>query len=125
MDDGEPSIEVHDCVAVEKRGKISVTYFEKDSETKSEIKNVMTISDRRLDYHKSGAASTDMVITPDEATSQVYHTPFGDIGIDIICHEFVLNEIADRILLELDYDVMQGESNMNHCNMRIEIEYNI
>ena len=125
MDGEEPTIEVHDCVAVEKRGKISVTYHEKDPETKTDIVNVLTISDRRLDYSKSGINNTDMIITPDEATTQVYHTPFGDIDIDIICHEFVLNEIADRIMLELDYDVMQGESSMNHCNMRIEIEYNI
>ena len=50
---------------------------------------------------------------------------YGDIDIDIICHEFVLNEIADRIMVELDYDIMQGNASMNHCNMRIEIEYNI
>ncbi|MCR4929808.1 MAG: 4-(cytidine 5'-diphospho)-2-C-methyl-D-erythritol kinase [Lachnospiraceae bacterium] len=125
MDGDEPTIEVHDCVAVEKRGTISVTYYEKDLESKSEIKNVLTISDRRLDYAKTGAANTKMIITPDEATTQVYSTPYGDIDIDIICHEFVLNEIADRIMLELDYDIMQGNSSMNHCNMRIEIEYNI
>lgn len=125
MDGDEPTIEVHDCVAVEKRGTISITYYEKDSESKSEIKNVLTISDRRLDYAKTGAANTKMIITPDEATTQVYSTPYGDIDIDIICHEFVLNEIADRIMLELDYDIMQGNSSMNHCNMRIEIEYNI
>ena len=125
MDGDEPTIEVHDCVAVEKRGTISITYYEKDPESKSEIKNVLTISDRRLDYAKTGAANTKMIITPDEATTQVYSTPYGDIDIDIICHEFVLNEIADRIMLELDYDIMQGNSSMNHCNMRIEIEYNI
>jgi uncharacterized beta-barrel protein YwiB (DUF1934 family) len=125
MDGEEPTTEVHDCVAVEKRGKISVTYYEKDPETKSEIKNVLTISDRRLDYAKTGAANTEMIITPDEATTQVYSTPYGDIDIDIICHEFVLNEIADRIMVELDYDIMQGNASMNHCNMRIEIEYNI
>lgn len=125
MDGDEPTIEVHDCVAVEKRGTISVTYYEKDLESKSEIKSVLTISDRRLDYAKTGAANTKMIITPDEATTQVYSTPYGDIDIDIICHEFVLNEIADRIMLELDYDIMQGNSSMNHCNMRIEIEYNI
>lgn len=125
MDGDEPTIEVHDCVAVEKRGTISITYYEKDPESKSEIKNVLTISDRRLDYAKTGAANTKMIITPDEATTQVYSTPYGDIDIDIICHEFVLNEIADRIMLELDYDIMQGKSSMNHCNMRIEIEYNI
>ena len=125
MDGDEPTVEVHDCVAVEKRGTISITYYEKDPESKSEIKNVLTISDRRLDYAKTGAANTKMIITPDEATTQVYSTPYGDIDIDIICHEFVLNEIADRIMLELDYDIMQGNSSMNHCNMRIEIEYNI
>ncbi|MBO4776128.1 MAG: 4-(cytidine 5'-diphospho)-2-C-methyl-D-erythritol kinase [Lachnospiraceae bacterium] len=125
MDGEEPTTEVHDCVAVEKRGKISVTYYEKDPDTKSEIKNVLTISDRRLDYAKTGAANTEMIITPDEATTQVYSTPYGDIDIDIICHEFVLNEIADRIMVELDYDIMQGNESMNHCNMRIEIEYNI
>ena len=125
MDGDEPTVEVHDCVAVEKRGTISVTYYEKDPDNKSEITNILTISDRRLDYVKTGAANTKMIITPDEATTQVYSTPYGDIDIDIICHEFVLNEIADRIMLELDYDIMQGNSSMNHCNMRIEIEYNI
>lgn len=125
MDSDEPSVEIHDCIAVEKRGTISVTYKEKDPETNSEIINTMIISDRRLDYCKTGAASTHMVITPDEATSTVYRTPFGNIVIDIICHEYVLSEIADRIMIELDYDVMQGQTSVNHCNMRIEIEYNI
>ena len=125
MDGEETSNTVHDCVAVEKRGRISVTYYEKDEETKSDIVNVLTISDRRLLYVKTGAVNTEMLITPDEATNQVYHTPLGDIDIDIICHEFVLDEIADRLVLELDYDIMQGFDKMNHCNMRIEVEYNI
>lgn len=125
MDADEPSVEVHECIAIEKRGTISVSYPEKDPETGSEIINTMTISDRRLDYCKSGSTSTHMVITPDEATSTIYRTPFGNIIIDIICHEYVLNEIADRIMLELDYDVMQGGTNVNHCNMTLEIEYNI
>ena len=125
MGDEEEKTEIHDCVAVEKRGKISVTYYEKDPESKADIINVITISDRRLTYRKSGAINTNMLITPDEATSQVYQTPLGDIDIDIICHEFVLNEIADRIIVELDYDIMQGNDKMNHCNMRIEVEYNL
>ena len=125
MGDDEEKTEIHDCVAIENRGKISVTYYEKDADTKADIINVLTISDRRLTYRKSGAINTNMLITPDEATSQVYQTPLGDIDIDIICHEFVLNEIADRIIVELDYDIMQGNDKMNHCNMRIEIEYNL
>jgi len=125
MDTNEKTVEVHDCVAIEKRGAISVTYYEKEPESKSDIVNVLTISDRKLVYNKSGAVNTNMVITPEEATHQVYQTPLGDIDMDIICHEYVLNEIADRIVLEIDYDIMQGDDTMNHCDMRIEIEYNI
>ena len=125
MDDDNNINEVHDCVAVEKRGIISASYFEKDPDTKAEINTVISISDRKLVYKKTGAINTEMIITPDEATSQVYSTPHGDIDIDIICHEFVLNEIADRIVVELDYDLMSGNDKMSHCNMGIEIEYNI
>ena len=125
MDQDEPQTEIHDCVAIEKRGKISVSYYEKDKDSNSDIINVLTFGDRALRYSKTGAITTEMLITPDEATTQVYKTPYGDIDIEIICHEFVLNEIADRIVLELDYDLMQGNEKMNHCNMRIEVEYNI
>lgn len=125
IDGGEPSVEVHDCVATEKRGSISITYYEKDKDSKYDIINELTISDRKLNYKKSGAVSTNMLITPDESTSQVYSTAYGDIDIDIICHEFVLNEIADRIVLEIDYDIMQGYEKMNHFEMNIEVEYNI
>ena len=125
MDFEEPTVEVHDCVAVERRGKITVTYYEKDLESKSDIITTLVISDRKLNYQKSGAININMLITPDESTSQIYQTPLGDIPIDIICHEFVLNEIADRIVLELDYDIMQGYDKMNHCDMKIEIEYNL
>ena len=125
MDENEVMDETHDCVAIEKRGNIIVTYYEKEPESNSDIINTLTISDRRLVYEKTGAVNTRMIITPEEATSQVYSTPHGDIDIDIICHEFVLNEIADRIVVELDYDLMQQNAKMSHCNMRIEVEYNI
>jgi len=125
MDDADSINEVHDCVAVEKRGIISASYYEKNPESKSDIITTITISDRKLVYKKTGAINTEMIITPDEATSQVYSTPHGDIDIDIICHEFVLNEIADRIVVELDYDLMSGNDKMSHCNMGIEVEYNI
>jgi uncharacterized beta-barrel protein YwiB (DUF1934 family) len=125
MDDTDNVNEVHDCVAVEKRGVISASYYEKDPESKSDIITTITISDRKLVYKKTGAINTEMIITPDEATSQVYSTPHGDIDIDIICHEFVLNEIADRIVVELEYDLMSGNNKMSYCDMRIEIDYNI
>ncbi|MCR5847138.1 MAG: 4-(cytidine 5'-diphospho)-2-C-methyl-D-erythritol kinase [Lachnospiraceae bacterium] len=125
MDDEETLRSVYDCVAIEKRGTISVKYHEKDADTGSDTENVLTISDRKLVYKKTGLINTEMLITPDEATSQIYNTPLGDIEINIICHEFVLNEIADRLVLELDYDLMQESDKMNHCNMKIEVEYNI
>ncbi|MCR4648507.1 MAG: 4-(cytidine 5'-diphospho)-2-C-methyl-D-erythritol kinase [Lachnospiraceae bacterium] len=125
MDGEDPVEEVHDCVATEKRGSISITYYEKDKDSKYDIINTLTISDRKLLYTKSGAVSTSMLITPDESTSSVYSTAYGDINIDIICHEFVLNEIADRLVLEIDYDIMQGYESLNHCEMKIEVEYNI
>ena len=57
MDGEEPTTEVHDCVAVEKRGKISVTYYEKDPENSYHIhayfrclvrKNGLTPEERHL-----------------------------------------------------------------------------
>lgn len=124
-DGEEASSVVYDCVAVEKRGKIVVTYQDKDDENKKHTDNTLTLSDRCLEYSKRGNVNTDMRITPDEATSQIYRTEYGDIYIDIICHEFVLDEIADRIVLDMDYDLMQGDDKMSHCDMRIVIEYNI
>ncbi len=125
VDDNEAEKVSYDCVAVERRGKIHVTYYEKDPETQKETTNNLTISDRCLIYEKTGNVNTKMVITPDEATTQVYRTEFGDIDLDIICHEYVLDEIADRLLLDVDYDMMQGEEELTHMNIKIEIEYNI
>lgn len=125
IDDEETQTVTYDCVAEEKRGTISVTYREKDADTGKETVNVLTISDRCLVYSKSGAVNTEMIITPHELTSQVYRTEYGDIEMDIICHEFILDEIADRLVLDVDYDIMQGENQMTHSYVRIEIEYNI
>lgn len=125
VDDNSPEKTSYDCVAVERRGKIYVTYYEKDPESGKETTNNLEISDRCLIYDKKGAVNTRMVITPDESTSQVYRTEFGDIDLDIICHEYVLDEIADRLLLNIDYDMMQGEESLTHMSIRLEIEYNI
>lgn len=124
-DNEAPVTTVYDCVALERRGKIQITYQDNDDENKVHTENTLTLSDRCLEYSKRGSVNTDMRITPDEATSQVYRTEYGDIDIDIICHEFVLDEIADRIVLDVDYDLMQGNDAMTHCDMRIVIEYNI
>lgn len=125
IDNEETQTVSYDCVAIEQRGAISVSYREKDPDTGKEILNLLTISDKCLVYSKTGAVNTEMKITPHELTTQIYKTAYGDIAMDIICHEFILDEIADRLVLDTDYDIMQGEEKMTHCNVRIEIEYNI
>lgn len=122
-DGEEPTETSFDCIALENRGIVSVTYKERDPQTNKSIQNKLTISDKALIYSKTGAIRTEMVITPYEATTQLYQTEFGDIELNIICHDYVLEESAERMVLTLDYDLMQSEGVLSHFDMNIQIDF--
>ncbi|MDF2538106.1 MAG: hypothetical protein K0S76_1127 [Herbinix sp.] len=84
-------------------------------------KNLIKITEDRVELTKTGRNSTQMLFHRKEATETVYHTPYGTLLLEIRTSELTITKMQDEIRVKLLYTLWADGSRLSDNQVSIRI----
>ncbi|MGN0204393.1 MAG: DUF1934 domain-containing protein [Coprococcus sp.] len=104
-----------------RNGKHFVIYDEPDPDSGGQTGNTIKIAGDRVDVIRRGAGSVHMVFEKEKQITSCYHTPAGDIWLNVYTSDIrtVLNQ--DVIETNIDYTLHMNDIFISECRVTIKI----
>lgn len=103
-------------------GKHYIQYDEKSEDDKVVLNNIIKISEERILLTKKGAQNSQMDFDLSAATQTIYQTPYGNLPLDIMTKSIIINETAEKMVVELKYALFSNESQLSDNKLVIIVE---
>lgn len=103
----------------ERSGKKYLLYYEKQEETKEEVKTLVTISGKEVTVAKTGAVNTRMVFSGGKKTPVEYETQYGKIHMDVLTQNLMVICKEESLQITIDYKLEMGEDMVSQCQVDI------
>lgn len=104
-----------------KNGKHYVLYDEMVEDTKTMVKNRITLKDGRLEVKKSGPVNALLVFEEEKKNNSWYNTPFGQLLAGIDVQSMRVKEQEDLIEIQVDYELEINYERVADCRIQIRI----
>lgn len=105
-----------------KNGKHYVLYDEMLPESGEEVKNIIKISNERVDVIRKGPQSTHMVFETDKKNMTYYSTPFGKMMIGINTTNIDCKEDDLNIEAKINYALDVNYTHVSDCEITVNIK---
>ncbi len=103
------------------RDGIHYIRYEEEAEDVGIIKNLLKLTPQKIEIKKAGIQSARMVFDTAEPTQACYHTPYGDLLLQIKTTGLVFAESPEEILATLYYTLSSDESHISDNQTTIRV----
>lgn len=100
-------------------GKHFIIYEEKSEDSVS--KNILKISDHKIELSKKGDISVQMIFEPGKRYLTYYHTPYGKLLIGLHTHKVKFVEEEDYLGIHIEYGLAINYTHASDCSIKIRI----
>lgn len=104
-----------------KNGKHYVLYDEMVEDTKTMVKNRITLKDGRLEVKKSGPVNALLIFEEEKKNNSWYNTPFGQLLAGVDVQSMRVKEQEDLIEIQVDYELEINYERVADCRIQIRI----
>lgn len=104
-----------------RNGKHFVVYAEPDPDSGGQTGNTIKIAGDRVDVIRRGAGSVHMVFEREKQITSCYHTPAGDIMIDVYTSDIRTEQGPETIETKIDYTLHMNDIFISECRVTIKI----
>ncbi|MBE5968366.1 MAG: DUF1934 domain-containing protein [Lachnospiraceae bacterium] len=104
-----------------RNGKHFIRYEEMIEGVEGTIKNRIKIAPDQIAITKRGAASTVMTFDINEVTNAAYHTPYGNLQLQIKTIKMHVEEGEDEIIVNLNYTISANGERLSENWTKIKI----
>lgn len=104
-----------------KNGKHYVLYDEMVEDTKTIVKNRITLKDGRLEVKKTGPVNSLLIFEEEKKNNSWYNTPFGQLMAGIDVQSMRVKEQEDLIEIQVDYELEINYERVADCRIQIRI----
>lgn len=96
-----------------------ISYEEELEDVPQKVKTLLHIGDGSLSITKRGAVQVKMEFIPDKKTTCTYHTPFGNIPMEVHTKRLEIVEEEDRLLASAQYDLESAGIRLSTCKLQM------
>lgn len=104
-----------------KNGRHYILYEEMEEDTKSVIKNRITIKDGCLEVKKTGVLGARLVFEEEKKNVSWYNTPFGQLLLGIEVHSMRVKETEELIEIGVAYELEANYEKVASCELQIRV----
>ncbi len=104
-----------------KNGKHYLLYEELQEGESQPTKNKLTFTNQKAEVLKKGLASVQMIFQEEEKSISYYHTPYGNLLLEIHTREVTVVEEEDQIQLKIDYELEMEHSHVADCKLELTV----
>lgn len=104
-----------------RNGKHFVVYDEIDPDSGEQTGNTIKIADGRVDVIRRGAGSVHMIFEKEKQIPSCYHTPAGDVVMDVYTSDIRTEQNPDVIETNIDYTLHMNDIFISECRVTIKI----
>lgn len=113
---------VHIGEYYERNGTHFVLYDEMLEGITEPVKNTIKIRNRKLEVHKKGPVTADMIFEEGKTQSSTYAVPYGSFLIETLTNSVQLNREETLIEVCASYSLEINGAHCADCDIRIKIE---
>ncbi len=103
-------------------GRHHVRYDEVIDGTTETTRNHVAISDRRVEVHKTGEVTTDMIFEEGMLHKTNYQTKFGTLTMYMKTKKLTVRERDDSVHATIYYTLLADEAVIAECTMEINVK---
>lgn len=104
-----------------KNGKHYVLFDEVMEGVEGTIKSTLKFSEKQVELHRKGAASTRMVFQKDREHLVIYQTPMGPLSISLYTDDIQMDVEENEMNLEIRYSLKAEDQMISESTMRLSI----
>lgn len=105
----------------EKNGGQYILYEEVMEGFREPVKNQLKYKEHILELSRSGPINVRMVFEEKKKHRSDYHTPYGNIILDIDTKTLCIVNEADKITVNVDYTLAQNDEYLADCRILMEV----
>ena len=98
-----------------------IAYDEPVEGTDEEIHNLIKIRDKSMEVTRRGLTNTCMVFEEEKRSMTWYDTPFGRLVLEIYGTNVRVEETAQYIRAEVEYELEINSQHMSNCSLRVNV----
>lgn len=111
-----------DGVYCYRNGKHMIRYEEAEGDGNERLMNTLKLAPGQIVLNKEGRnATTRLIFNPKEMTRSEYHTPYGNLDLQITTSELLLTEREDEIQSLIRYSLSDSGGLLSENEVRIKI----
>jgi len=108
-----------------RNGKHYILYEEMEEGASTLTKNQIKITgDTRVELHKKGTHTTNMIFEKNARHLANYQTPFGEIALRVHTTDLSVQEDENKLLINVEYQLEANEEHLSDCKLAICIQNN-
>lgn len=96
-----------------------ISYEEELEEVPQKVKTLLHIGDGSLSMTKRGAVQVKMDFLPGQKTICTYHTPFGNIPMEVHTKQLKIMEEEERLRVSAQYHLESAGIRLSTCKLQI------
>lgn len=105
-----------------KNGKHYVLYEEQPEDGATVTKNVVKFYDGHFEITKKGGVNSLMIFDRGQKTSMIYSTPMGNLQMDVVTKELVIEETAEEMRACIKYALDINYEFVSDCEVNFKIQ---
>ncbi len=105
-----------------KNGKHYFIYEEVMEGLQENIKNMVKVSENRMELIKKGGVSVHMLFEKKKKNVTYYYTPFGNLMVGIDAYYVDIHETDDEITVEVEYALDINNEHVSNCHIRLQAQ---
>ncbi|MDD6733219.1 MAG: DUF1934 domain-containing protein [Lachnospiraceae bacterium] len=87
------------------------------------LKNIIILSESEVNLLKSGELESEMLFSPGQTTLSSFHTPYGDLSMDVLCSDIKVWENQRGVYGEINYQLFVEGKVISENKIKIEAKY--
>lgn len=87
------------------------------------LKNIIILSEDEVNLLKSGELESEMLFSPGQTTLSSFHTPYGDLSMDVLCSDIKVWEDHRGVYSEIIYQLFVEGKMISENKIQIEAKY--
>jgi len=105
-----------------KNGKHYVLFEEQPESNGPITKNVVKFNESRYEMTKKGGNNSYLLFDKDRKTSTVYQTPAGPIQVDVVTHDFSVEETENELTVKINYALDINYRFISECEVNFKVQ---